>query len=297
MLGGVLRGRTVAAGLRPVRAVLLAVAVTLLLGSALSLAGARSASAQDKSSRYVQTCNGGKILLKYSEFRSLQLHNRERKKRGMDFLCVNPNLTQSSRAHARDMMQNDYFSHKSQNGDSFEDRIRAAGYRNYSTVGENLSRGNGPKSTPESQFRALMNSEGHRKNILKRSFKEIGIGSASGTYKGRSDSVIYTMNFGARNGQPHRYPKQISSSPPPAATSLPALYNSGTFNLKNTLSGGRADTAFDYGGARRGTVPVMGDWNADGTKTPGVYRNGTWYLKNKNSGGRANRVFSYGRAE
>ena len=78
-------------------------------------------------------------------------------------------------------------------------------------------------------------------------------------------------------------------------TSKPALYNSGIFNLKNTLSGGRADTAFDYGGARRGTVPVMGDWNGDGTKTPGVYRNGTWYLKNKNSGGKANRVFSYGK--
>ena len=75
----------------------------------------------------------------------------------------------------------------------------------------------------------------------------------------------------------------------------PALHRNGTFYLKNNLSGGRADTAFDYGGARRGTVPVMGDWNADGTKTPGVYRNGTWYLKNKNSGGKANRVFSYGK--
>ncbi len=296
MFGRVFRGRSAAVGLRPVRAVLLTAAVALILGSALSLAGASSADAQDTSSRYVRTCNGGKILLKNSEFQMLQLHNRERRERGIDFLCVNPDLTESSRKHAADMMRNDYFNHDSQNGRTFKDRIEATGYRNYSVIGENLSMGNGSKSTPGSQFQALMNSDGHRKNILSRSYKEIGIGSASGTYKDRSDTVIYTMNFGARNGQPHQFPSQISSSPSPAKTSLPGLYRSGTFYLKNNLSGGRADNVFEYGGTRRGTVPLMGDWNGDGKKTAGIYRSGTFFLKNQNSGGNADIRFTYGKA-
>ena len=79
-------------------------------------------------------------------------------------------------------------------------------------------------------------------------------------------------------------------------TSKPALYRSGTFYLKNTLSGGPADNAFDYGGTRRGTTPLMGDWNADGKKTAGVYRSGTFYLKNSNRGGKADSIFSYGKA-
>ena len=286
---------TLAAGLRPVRTALLAAAVALVLGAALSLAGARVASAQDNSSTTVRTCDGGRISLKNSEFRMLQLHNRERRERGIGFLCVNPDLTESSRKHARDMMRNDYFSHNSQNGRTFKDRIEATGYRNYSTIGENLSLGNGSKSTPGSQFQALMNSDGHRKNILSRSYKEIGIGSASGTYKNRSDTVIYTMNFGARNGQPHQFPSQVSSSPSPAATSLPGLYRGGTFYLKNNLSGGRADNVFEYGGTRRGTVPLMGDWNGDGKKTAGIYRSGTFFLKNQNSGGNADIRFSYGK--
>ncbi len=76
----------------------------------------------------------------------------------------------------------------------------------------------------------------------------------------------------------------------------PALYRSGTFYLKNTLSGGPADNTFDYGGTRRGTVPLMGDWNADGKKTAGIYRSGTFYLKNSNKGGKAEQVFPYGKA-
>ena len=80
---------------------------------------------------------------------------------------------------------------------------------------------------------------------------------------------------------------------PGIGTTKQLTYSSGTWYLKNSLSGGKANTVFRYG--RSGDRPLMGDWNGDGTKTPGLYRNGTFYLKNANKGGKADRVFSYGR--
>jgi Papain family cysteine protease len=39
-----------------------------------------------------------------------------------------------------------------------------------------------------------------------------------------------------------------------------------------------ASTALTYG--IKGDIPVMGDWDGNGTDTPGVFRNGVWYLSN-----------------
>ena len=89
-------------------------------------------------------------------------------------------------------------------------------------------------------------------------------------------------------------PKARQSKTPPRTNSLPGLYREGTFYLKNSLSGGKANTTFDFGGTRKGTTPLMGDWNGDGRKTAGIYRKGTWYLKNTNGGGKADLSFSYG---
>jgi uncharacterized protein YkwD len=47
-----------------------------------------------------------------------------------------------------------------------------------------------------------MNSRGHKANILDRDLREIGIGVATGTYRGTyrgADGVsMYTVDFGAR---------------------------------------------------------------------------------------------------
>jgi uncharacterized protein YkwD len=43
-----------------------------------------------------------------------------------------------------------------------------------------------------------MNSSGHRANILDRRFREIGIGTATGKYKGRRGYTMYTVDFGRR---------------------------------------------------------------------------------------------------
>ncbi len=89
-------------------------------------------------------------------------------------------------------------------------------------------------------------------------------------------------------------PQAQKPDPSPRSGSLPALYRDGTWLLRDSLSTGQPDNVFSYGGTRRGTTPLLGDWNGDGKKTAGIYRNGTWYLKNSNKGGRADLSFSYG---
>jgi len=72
----------------------------------------------------------------------------------------------------------------------------------------------------------------------------------------------------------------------------PAVFRSGLWLLRNTMSAGPADTTFVFG--RAGDFPVMGDWNGDGTKTIGIVRGRTWYLRNSNSAGRPDVTLTFG---
>ena len=66
-----------------------------------------------------------------------------------------------------------YFSHTSIDGSSPWDRARRAGYDWPSA--ENIAAGN---ATADAAMDQLMNSPGHRANILRREFSAVGIGSA-----------------------------------------------------------------------------------------------------------------------
>jgi murein DD-endopeptidase MepM/ murein hydrolase activator NlpD len=81
-------------------------------------------------------------------------------------------------------------------------------------------------------------------------------------------------------------------------TSTVGLYFPGNagFYLRNSNTTGGADVTFSYGPAGLGWIPLVGDWNGDGTDTIGLYNpgNGTFYLRNSNSIGFADITFSYG---
>lgn len=66
--------------------------------------------------------------------------------------------------------------------------------------------------------------------------------------------------------------------------------------LRNTLTTGGADLSFEYGAG--GDIPVMGDWDGNGTITCGIVRNESgqlgWHLNNSNSGGTGDINFVYG---
>ncbi len=147
-------------------------------------------------------CGGGTISLNGEEKAAFSLHNQIRKERNLRPLCVHPALQKAARAHSEDMIRRDYFSHDTKGGRTFDARLKAfgydpEGYRSYA-IGENIAYGSGPYGEPESIMKSWMKSDGHRRNILNDEFREIGIGTFSGTYKDKEGVTMYTADFGAR---------------------------------------------------------------------------------------------------
>jgi uncharacterized protein YkwD len=123
--------------------------------------------------------------------------NAERARHGLRPLRLDHRLARAARGHSEDMADRDYFDHTSPSGTSFVDRVRRAGYLRGARrwqVAENIAWGTGALSSPRAITRAWMDSPGHRANILDGSYREIGIGVASGS----GARAIYTTDFGVR---------------------------------------------------------------------------------------------------
>ena len=130
----------------------------------------------------------------------LCLHNRERSARGLPALKENPKLRDAAEAHSRDMVARNFFSHDTPGGGDMVARVLRTGYARGLTgwsIGENIAWGTGTLATATQIQRAWMNSAGHRTNILRRQFREVGIGIALGA-PGAADGATYTADFGVR---------------------------------------------------------------------------------------------------
>jgi len=109
------------------------------------------------------------------EIKMLQLVNEERTKRGLKPLQWDPQILPVARAHSQDMFARGYFSHYTLEGKDPFDRMKAAGIKYYS-AGENLALG----PTLSICHEGLMNSPGHRANILNPTYGRVGIGILDG---------------------------------------------------------------------------------------------------------------------
>jgi len=118
--------------------------------------------------------------LSQDEQKLLNLINQERTKAGLAALKADAALMDVARLKAKDMVQNNYFSHQSPTYGSPFDMMRQFGI-SFKTAGENIA-GN---STEEGATKAWMNSEGHRKNILNGNFNLTGIGIYSSPKYGK----------------------------------------------------------------------------------------------------------------
>jgi len=120
------------------------------------------------------------------ETKMLALVNEERKKAGFNPLAADPELTGVARNHSRDMFARGYFSHVTPEGKSPFDRISEADVK-FLTAGENLALA----QTLSLAHKGLMNSPGHRANILEPKFGRVGIGILDGGVYG----LMVTQNF------------------------------------------------------------------------------------------------------
>lgn len=114
-----------------------------------------------------------------AEERLLALVNEERRREGLATLELDEGLVPVAHAHATEMFDLGYFAHESPNtGDPF-DRLAAADVV-YLAAGENLAYA----PTVEIAHRGLMDSPGHRANILAPEFGRAGIGVVRSRYHG-----------------------------------------------------------------------------------------------------------------
>ncbi|MBA3723897.1 MAG: hypothetical protein H0W89_03300 [Candidatus Levybacteria bacterium] len=115
-----------------------------------------------------------------------RLVNTERAKAGLNLVSFDNSLRDVAREHSDDMFSRGYFSHQSLEGLSPFDRMEDAGI-DFAYAGENLALA---PSTPLA-MQGLMNSRGHRDNILSPNFNKIGIGVIDGGIYGK----MYSQEF------------------------------------------------------------------------------------------------------
>jgi len=188
------------------RLLLVLCSALLLLALPASATAAKDGAKRKASS--AQQCSGTDVMPdagNLDEVRAavLCLHNRERAERGLPLLKEHAKLRQAAAGHSDDMVAGRYFSHDAPDGDDMVDRILRTGYARGAaawSLGENIAYGTGDLATAAQIHRAWMRSPGHRANILRRQFREVGIGIVLGApvdARGQAGAT-YTADFGLR---------------------------------------------------------------------------------------------------
>lgn len=123
----------------------------------------------------------------------LWLLNKDRRRDGLEPVRMQEDLRTVARKHSLDMAQKDYFDHVNLKAQSPFDRLKISGITDV-VAGENLAKiGGFPNPTQHAEV-GLMNSPGHRANILNGNYNVVGIGiihDSSGIY-------YFTQNFAKR---------------------------------------------------------------------------------------------------
>ncbi len=122
-----------------------------------------------------------------SEKEMLKLINIERKKHGLGELVSDERLVELARDYSRNMLEEGYFSHYNRKNQSPFARMEIYGI-SYTYAGENLALA----PSVELAHQGLMNSPGHRANILSPDFRKVGIGVMDGGIYGKMFSQEFT---------------------------------------------------------------------------------------------------------
>ena len=132
--------------------------------------------------------------LKTMEWKMLKLVNKDRKIHKLDKLRMQEDLREVARKHSKDMARKDYFEHENISGQTPFDRLEEARITDV-VAGENLAKIRGYNNPVIRAEIGLMNSPGHRANILNKDYNTVGIG----IIKSISETFYYTQNFASRD--------------------------------------------------------------------------------------------------
>ncbi|WP_251553690.1 CAP domain-containing protein [Neobacillus muris] len=121
------------------------------------------------------------------EYQLFDLTNASRVNHQLTTLTWDSHVRETARKHSRDMAVNDYFSHTNLQGQSPFDRMKQDQII-FLLAGENLAYG---QLSSIFAHEGLMNSLGHRENILRNGYEYLGVGVA---FNDKSQPY-YTENF------------------------------------------------------------------------------------------------------
>ncbi len=113
--------------------------------------------------------------------------NQERLNQNLNALTYDPDLREIAREHSSDMFKRGYFSHYSPEGESVAERADKLGI-NYLVIGENLAFA----PSLDLAHQGLMQSPGHRANILSPNFKKVGIAVAESPKYGLMITQVFS---------------------------------------------------------------------------------------------------------
>ena len=208
----------------------------------------------------------------------LDLVNEERTSRGLNALVLDKVLNASADEHSLWMLENNVFSHTGVGGSTPTERMTAEGFdlsgswRTAENIAAQSERGDeGLFDDVYDLHIALMNSPGHRENILMPELEVVGIGIQTGNYSydsGTYFSVMVTQNFAMTGGQttpdiigqPSTQPDTKPSEPDATGVLV------GTATAENLVGTNQDDTITGSGGndilsggAGHDTAVYMGD--------------------------------------
>lgn len=128
-----------------------------------------------------------------ADSRLVNLVNAQRARHGVPALHRSSELAAAAAAYAAAMAEGGFFGHRAPDDGTLVTRAEAAGYRDWTELGENLA---GGTAVPEEIVAAWMASPSHRANLLSPLVRDVGGGYAAAP---RSPLGHYwVLNLGSR---------------------------------------------------------------------------------------------------
>jgi uncharacterized protein YkwD len=126
----------------------------------------------------------------------ISLVNAYRAQHGLGPLKTNNALMRAARFHSRDMAENSYFDHASQDGEQFSQRLSRFGFR-WSSAGEAIGQASGLTSSVSAADEAITlwrQSPPHNRILLTGGFKAVGIGAWCSGDTGGGATCTFTLD-------------------------------------------------------------------------------------------------------
>jgi uncharacterized protein YkwD len=127
--------------------------------------------------------------LSRSEASLLRTMNQVRARHGLAPLRYDAHLERAARSHSREMVSTNTFAHGAFSSRMLRFDVTA------SLVGENLAWGTGPFGTTGGVVTSWLASPEHRANLLRPSFRRVGVGELVSSFRGYRGARVVTADF------------------------------------------------------------------------------------------------------